>query len=129
MNPFDVLLANHLCHERFSDASLIGCITNQRRWSAEAYWEIELALYDLAQQVPSNERLFRDAVREAVFIFSHIMLSFGWHFDPNDEFEYENLSRDKLYQWRERAHAIFEGFLSGSMPDNTALQLRNPLLK
>lgn len=128
MNRLAVLLRNHLHHEQYSDSSLIGSVSSRSEWSAEQFWLIAAALYELDEQSQADDDLFRNAVREAIFIYSHLTLSFSWHFDPDDHFEYQNLSTDEIYEWRERTNVLFEGFIAGGMPDRIVFGERNPLM-
>lgn len=114
-------------HEKVA-GYLIGIICDHQRWSPEAYWLIDKALYELETDALTDCETFRKAVREAAFTYTHLLLSFSWHFDPDDDWEYENLSSDEIYHWRERVQVTFEGFLTGAMPANGAAQLENPLL-
>ena len=129
MNAFGVLIGNHLEHELFENASLIGSVTSRSEWSADQFWRIAIALYDLHGKSTTDEQTFRDAAREAIFIFSHLALSFSWHFDPDDHFEYQNLTSDQIYDWRERTNILFEGFIAGEMPDRMVFGESNPLLQ
>jgi len=128
MNPLAVLFGNHLHHEQYSDSSLIGCVSSRSEWSAEQFWLIAASLYELHEQSENDNALFRDAVREAIFIYSHLTLSFSWHFDPDDHFEYQNLSTDEIYEWRERTNILFEGFIADGLPDRIVFGEGNPLL-
>ena len=128
MDAIGVLARNHLGHDRFADTSLIGCVTSRSEWSADQFWLIATALYDLGAISKHDEQTFRDSVREAIFIYSHLTLSFSWHFDPDDHFEYQNLTSDQIYEWRERTNILFEGFIAGGMPDRIVFGESNPLL-
>ena len=128
MNQLSVLVGNHLGHELFSDSSLVGCVTGRSEWCADQFWSIAASLYELHEQSRTNNKLFRDAVREAIFIYTHLTLSFSWHFDPDDHFEYQNLSTDEIYEWRERTNILFEGFIADGMPDKIVFGETNPLL-
>ena len=128
MNPLTVLVGNHLHHEQFADASLVGCVAGRSEWSASQFWLIAAALYELHDKSRTDDRLFRHSVREAIFIYSHLTLSFSWHFDPDDHFEYQNLTTDEIYEWRERTNMLFEGFIADGLPDKIVFGADTPLL-
>lgn len=129
MEAFDILIGNHLNHNKFSDVSLIGCVTGRSEWSADQFWLIAKSLYELDEKSKEDDRLFREAVREAIFIYSTLALSFSWHFDPGDHFEYQKLTTDQIYDWRDRTNMLFEGFIAGGMPDRIVFGDSNPLLQ
>lgn len=114
-------------HEQTQD-SLIGFISKHQRWSVESYWTLDKALYDLVGATLEDNDLYRTAVHHAIFTYSHLLLSFSWHFDPNDDWQYETMDCEEVYKWRERVQLTFEGFLTGVMPSNSAAELQNPLL-
>lgn len=108
----------------YDENSFIGCLHEQNIWHREEYWLLEKALYDLSEQSnepETNHRIF--------CIFSRVFLLLCAHYDDNDVFHIENLSRQELYDLRERWQVVFEGYFSGYMPSQTIFEIANPLLK
>ena len=104
------------------DTSFGGRLHEEGVWSWEEYWQLEWALHRLCGDPPTRElhwRVFR--------IFSYCFASFAHHLDPNDAFEISNLSREELYDAKERFQLVFEGFF-GAMPAQDCFEQANPLL-
>lgn len=121
MNALNELKSNNPDSELFSRDSLLHKINDLSEWCDDAYLRIENALYELSPLISADNDLFRAAVCEAAFLFSHLALSFGWAFDEDDHFEYQNLTKNQIYDWRERVNLAFTGFLMGDMPDRRTL--------
>ena len=125
MNALNELKSNNPDSELFSPNSLLHKINDLSEWCDEAYLRIEAALYELSPLVSEDCELFRTATRHAAFVFSHLALSFGWAFDTDDHFEFQNLTKDQIYDWRERVNLAFTGFLMGNMPSLEELESCN----
>ena len=121
MNALDELRSNNPDCEQFSPDSLLHKINEEAEWCDDAYLRIENALRELSLLVSKDANLFRSAVHDAAFLYSHLALSFGWAFDNDDHFEYQNLTKDQIYDWRERVNLAFTGFLMGKMPSLESL--------
>jgi len=105
------------------DLSFSGRLHEEGFWSWDEYWLLELALYELAGAVDISRELYWRVFR----IFSYCFAALGHHLDPNDAFQITNLSRDEVYDAKERFQLVFEGFYEGRMPEPTAFEQQNPL--
>jgi hypothetical protein len=105
--------------------SFLGRLHEDRVWDADEYWKLEYALYQLSNESPQS----RITTWHVFRIFSVAFSTLSCHFDPNDEFQVEGLSNDDIYELRERMQLVFEGYFSGSMPEQSIFQVQNPLLQ
>ena len=125
MSPHHVIACNFPWCPEQNDASFLGRLHEEGVWDTDEYWRLEWALYQLVNEAPRSQetswRVFR--------IFSHTFLSLGCHFDPNDGFKLKDLTNDEIYELRERVQLVFEGYFSGSMPEQAIFSIQNPMLK
>jgi len=126
MSHIDAILRNFAWNDRYDEESFVGVLHERCLWDMEKYWDLEAALYDLAEhrdELPVvTWPLFR--------IFSYMMVSFGAHFDPNDHFSIGNLPNEQVHEYRERIQLVFEGLFSGEMPDQSScFDMMNPRLE
>lgn len=122
MDAEQIILRNFPHNGLYDDLSFLGKLHEEQLWDIEEYWFLEWGIYQLEKR--SSEKLDWEIFR----IFSMIMLSISSHFDRNDYFKIQNLKRPKLYQLRERVQLVFEGYFSGSMPEQNIFEEVNPLL-
>ena len=104
------------CNE-YSQQSFRGILHEEAQWSDEEYFKLENSLYDLAAQYQETEALPKEVAWRVMNIFSHTLLLFSCHFDPNDAFKIQGLNTEEICDRRERFQLMFEGFFSGTMPD------------
>ena len=103
--------------EEYSADSFVGQFHEQRIWDDDAYLELENHLYDACEKYKGQENMPRAVIWPVMQIYGFLMMSIGCHLDANDGFEIKNLSREQIYERRERLQMIFEGFFTGKMPD------------
>jgi hypothetical protein len=122
MNAKKIILRNFPHNGLYDDLSFLGKLHEEQLWDIEEYWLLEWGIYKLEKS--SSEKLDWEVFK----IFSMIMQSISSHLDRNDYFKIQNLKRPKLYELRERVQLVFEGYFSGSMPEQNSFEEINPLL-
>lgn len=126
MNYIEAILRNFAWSDRYDEESFTGILHERATWDLEQYWEFEAAIYRLADHPTDFPSLMWPLFR----IFSHTMVSFGAHFDPNDVFRIENLTDEQVHDYRERFQLVFEGMFSGEMPvQSSCFETSNPRLE
>jgi hypothetical protein len=126
MNHIKEILKNFAWSDQYDEESFAGVLHERCIWDVEKYWKLEAAIYHLAAHPEDFPSLMWPLFR----IFSHTMLSFGAHFDPNDAFRMRNATDEQVHDYRERFQLVFEGAFSGEMPDQASLfDTKNPRLE
>jgi hypothetical protein len=102
--------------DEYSDDSFAGLFHEKRKWDDEEYFKLENYLYEQCEKYKDQSFLPRDVFWPVMRIYSYLSHSIGCHFDENDGFELIGLSREQIYERRERMQLVFEGFFKGDMP-------------
>ncbi|WP_157649992.1 Imm41 family immunity protein [Burkholderia ubonensis] len=107
----------------YDDASFIAVLHEQGIWQRDQYWLLERALYELTAAQSERDNLSGPIF----YIFSYVMNAISSHLDRDDSFEIGNLTKDNVYEFRERIRLVFEGFFLKNFPDQSMFEEENPL--
>lgn len=124
MNPHTIIARNCTWSSEYDEMSFVAKLHECQTWERDQYWLLEWALYDLMAKAKDCEDLWGPVFR----IFSRTMGLICSHLDENDLFEIGNLTRDEIYEFRERIQIVFEGFFYKRRPERVEFAEPNPLL-
>ncbi|CAB3808896.1 hypothetical protein GCM10011400_71320 [Paraburkholderia caffeinilytica] len=124
MDSRAIIARNCTWSSEYDETSFTAILHERQIWERDQYWLLEWALYALMDKTENCDELCGPVFR----IFSCIMVAVCSHFDENDLFEIENLTRDEIYEFRERIQIVFEGFFSKHIPERVEFAEPNPLL-
>ncbi|TWT79523.1 hypothetical protein CA13_09270 [Planctomycetes bacterium CA13] len=105
MSLHPVIAENTARFAQWRDDSFMGTLHESHHWNHAKFGALEDAILQLA----GNKH--DDTTIAALFqIFDYLMLLFGCHFDPSDDFKFKNLTIEQICDYRERVQVAFSAY-------------------
>jgi len=98
-------------------------------WDIDEFWRLHFALIEAAKNPAASENINRSLALNVVQIHLRVSGLICAHFDNNDVFKIENLSREEIYAFKERLDLAVAGVFSGEVLPESSFDLKCPNTK
>jgi hypothetical protein len=107
--------------EDYTENSFVGIFHEKHQWNDDEYFKLENYLYQQCKIYNEKSDIPREVFWPVMSIHGYLLQSISCHFDSNDGFKLQGLTREQIYNRRERLKQVFEGFFIGEMPNKQYL--------
>ncbi len=111
------------------EGSFYENLTEYGEWNADAFWKLHLELTSIARGVDAESPVNRELSYMLLYLQQRVLNLISAHFNENDCFKINNLSNEKLFEFKERFEISILGVITGEILSESSFDLVNPLLK